>query len=86
MTDRRPRGWLRAEMPDTAAIVDAVRAAFCDTPAASAELDRMLVAGLAGEPDCFHAVEGNRVVGTPFTPRTEVRYVAEDRWQRRHLR
>lgn len=84
LTRARPRGWLRTEMPETAAFIDAVRAAFCATPQASAELDAQIQRGMRGEPGCFHAVEAGREIGTPSAaPAAAFEYVAPDRWERR---
>lgn len=83
MDDRKQRGWLREAMPETAATVDAVRAAFCATAAESAALDRILAAGARGEPMNFHAVEGGRAIGAPFEFAQEFVYVNPDRWERR---
>lgn len=81
---RRPRGWLRAEMPATAAFIDAARRAFFATPEASAELDAQILRAMRGEPGLFHAVEAGREIGTPFDPPSaSFTYVEPDRWERR---
>jgi|GEM_PF-5504320 len=51
---------LRAQMPETAAFIDALRAAF-----GADAIDTQIRAGLRGEPT-FHAVEGAHEIGTPI--------------------
>lgn len=60
----KQRGWLRQQMPETAAFIDQVREAFCQTPADHAELDAAMKRGLAGQRGWFYAKEGEREVGT----------------------
>ncbi|WP_338861428.1 hypothetical protein IHE31_00360 (plasmid) [Mycetohabitans rhizoxinica] len=50
---------MRRSMPQVAAFVDALRAAFGDV-----EIDSMIARGLAGEP-VFYAQEGGESIGTP---------------------
>lgn len=64
MENRRERGWLRTEMPQTAAFIDAIRSTFCETPGQSAELDEAIKRGMSGEPGWFYAMEGGRQIGT----------------------
>ncbi len=54
---------LREEMPQTAAWIDEVRALFCPTPAALADFNAKIKAGLEGQPG-FYANENGREVGT----------------------
>lgn len=61
---KRERGWMRKEMPETAAFIDAVREAFCQTPAERAELDEAMKRGMNGEAGWFYASENGNQVGT----------------------
>lgn len=51
---------LRAEMPQTAAFIDAMREAF-----GKAEIDAQIRKGMGGLPGFFHAKENGHEVGTP---------------------
>lgn len=49
-------------MPLAAAFIDALRQEF-----GRAGIDANLAAGMRGEPNRFHAIEGQAEIGTPFT-------------------
>jgi hypothetical protein len=51
---------LRAEMPTTAALIDALRDAF-----GAEGINANIKKGMAGVPGYFHAAENGREVGTP---------------------
>ena len=53
---------LKDEMPQTAAWVAALRAAFCETPEELAAFKAQIAAGMNGQPT-FYASENGRVVG-----------------------
>lgn len=59
--DERGESGMRREMPDTAAFVDAMRAAF-----GADAIDASIRAGIKGE-TTFWAAEAGRTVGTPGT-------------------
>jgi hypothetical protein len=62
-------------MPQAAAFVDSMRAAF-----GADAVNPSIVAGMKGEPDCFYAVEGEHRAGTPFRrPAFSVVVVEADR-------
>lgn len=54
---------LRAEMPETAAFIDALREAF-----GAEGINANIKKGMAGVPGYFHAKEAGHEVGTPMPP------------------
>ena len=63
---------LRDQMPETAAFIDAMRAAF-GKDAINAEIRK----GVGGLPGHFHATENGQEVGTPFPATNGVRVEVE---------
>lgn len=59
-------GSMREQMPECAAFVDMLRVVF-----GADQVDPSIRAGMRGEPNRFHAVEGGHELGTPFDPRRE---------------
>lgn len=61
MSDPKPRGYLRDEMPECARFIDWLRDTF-----GADQVDPSIKAGMGGVPNKFHAVERGREIGTKF--------------------
>lgn len=61
MSDPKPRGYLRDEMPECAAFIDWLRETF-----GADQVDPSIKAGMGGVPGKFFARENGREIGTKF--------------------
>lgn len=61
MSETKPKGYLRDEMPECAAFIDWLRETF-----GADQVDPSIKAGMGGVPNKFHAVERGREIGTKF--------------------